>query len=111
METYWQKRGDTFSLAGTCRLPAGTWTARSQFRSPGSDGVVDELDVALEVHTPVDGADTWTHDLSLFADATATATWPLGELACDVEFTAAGGIVRSTETFKVVVVKDVTRAG
>lgn len=106
MESYKQKRGDTFSLAGPGTLPAGTWTATSQVRRKSSGTLVDPLVVVLTAQV----SGSYTHLLSLSKGAAATILWPIEELECDVEFRDATGIVRSTQTFTIKVVKDITHA-
>lgn len=115
------KTGDTFGLAGPGLLPAGTWSARSQVRAvrPAPpvllDGLVAELEVLLAPTgeppvTRADGSIGYPYLLSLSAAPTSTSTWPIGDLECDVEFTDTSGQVRSSQTFAIKAIKDVTRA-
>lgn len=108
------KRGDTFSRAGPGTLPSGTWTASAQVRTKkNNDAVLSDLVVALAPYSgpqPPAPAAALTHVLSLSLDAAKTALWPIDELECDVEFRDASGIVRSTQTFGIKCVKDITRA-
>ncbi len=46
-------------------------------------------------------------DYSFVVNATITETLPLGNYNCDIQF-SDGGFVQSTETFKIIVEKDVT---
>ena len=38
----------------------------------------------------------------------STASWPIGVLQCDIQYTTDAGIVISTETFNITTVQDVT---
>jgi hypothetical protein len=102
------KRGDTFDLVNTTPLsmegPSGTvidftgWTAAAQLRERG------EL-VADLTFSWLDA----TEGLFRLHSAESTSAWPLGELLCDIEFTAPDGTVVSTETFQVRVQAGVTQ--
>lgn len=100
------KRGDTLSVAGVAAQDSGValnltgYTVRSQVRSSAG-----ALVAALSVTVTSATLGTFTLD----ATAAATASWLTGRHVCDVEYTSAGGIVSSTETFAVVVLDDVTR--
>lgn len=93
------KRGDTFSLAATANGEDITsWTIQSQIRD-NADVLISEL-----VVTKTDAANgeyTLTH-------SGVTTAWPLKMLYCDIQYTV-GGVISSTETFKVNVIGDVTK--
>ena len=38
----------------------------------------------------------------------STASWPIGVLQCDIQYTTDAGVVISTETFNITTVQDVT---
>ena len=98
------KRGDTFTLACTYKqngvvYDVTNFTIRSQVRD--SEGMlVSELTVTK--------ADQSTNP-GVFVLAAAGATaWPVDILSCDIQFSDSEGVVRSTQTFKIPVVEDVT---
>jgi hypothetical protein len=97
------KRGDTFLLTciykedGTATSISG-FTFNSQLRTPNGDLV------ATLTATPDLSA---TGKFSLSPD-TDTEEWPLNTLQCDIEV-IDNGIKRSTITFCVPVVKDITQ--
>lgn len=97
------KAGDTFSYAGTCKLPAGYWSATCEIRS------VDEVkiaDIDVTLGTAV-GADT---PIALHAGADATAAWPRGVHQLDIRYEDVGGTVVHTSTILLPVIAAVTRA-
>jgi hypothetical protein len=51
---------------------------------------------------------TFTGHFSLKATATATSSWEAGVYLIDIEFTQ-DGYVRSTETFSVEIIEDITK--
>lgn len=96
------KRGDTFLVLGDVAIngvpePITGWGIRSQVRDRKdvllADVQVTVTDVGL-------GKYTLRHD-----DTTA---WPVGMNYCDVEYTTDAGQVISTETFEILVKKDIT---
>ena len=38
----------------------------------------------------------------------STASWPIGVLQCDIQYTTDAGVVISTETFSITTIQDVT---
>lgn len=98
------KRGDSFLLACTYKVggvpsDVTNYTIRSQVRN-SSDTLVQELTV-----TKADQA-AYPGDFTLVAGV--ISAWPIDLLRCDIEF-SEGGTVRSTQTFMIPVVEDVTR--
>jgi hypothetical protein len=108
MPTIEIKRGDTFdlectayeSLDGPARSLAG-WSIRSQVRSQ-SGALLTEL-----VVTMTDVA-TGSYRLSL-GPGSNTSTWSVGVYAMDIEYTDPDGVIQSTETLAVSVIRDETR--
>lgn len=97
------KRGDTFSLACVYKVDgvATSVTAfdiDSQLRD-SKDNLIQTLTV-----TKLPGTGSFT----LTATATDTTNWPVSVLKCDLQFSESG-TVRSTETFNVVVVNEITK--
>ena len=101
------KAGATFSLTGTCLLPAGTWSATCEARHPITEALVQTFAVTL---TPL-GVPTAeaSHAILIQATADQSAAWPRGPLECDVRYAGADGIVLATSSFMVDVIKRVTR--
>ena len=103
METVEHKRGDTYSLSisltaadGTTPVDMTGWTVKSQVRKRKT--LISEL-----VFTAV--------DLSIGSftlSTTDTLNWPVGTLLSDIEYTDAGGVVRSSETYEIEVIEDIT---
>lgn len=74
------KRGATFSLSGTDKLAAGTWTGSCQLRTP-TGSLVQDLQVSVvPLEEPTEDA---THSVLIWTDED-TSTWPLGQLFGDV---------------------------
>lgn len=98
------KRGDTFALTCTYKtdgVPTAItgYTIRSQIRQ------VNKTLVATLTSTPANqstdpGVFTLTPD-------TNTEDWPVETLLCDIEITQSG-VIRSTNTFAVPIVRDIT---
>jgi hypothetical protein len=103
MPTLTQKRGDTFRWAlshfdGAAVQPLTGWTIASQVRT-----AADTVVATLTVSNRDDAA-------GLFVlSATETATWPVGKLLCDIQYTDASGVIRSTQTIEIACVLDITR--
>ena len=100
------KRGDTLSLDcqvfeanGVTPTDITAWTIRSQVRTTAG-ALLTSLTAAIT--TAADGEYTLT---ALPAD---TATWPRAA-RMDIEYTDGGGVVLSTETLALDVVRDITR--
>jgi hypothetical protein len=100
------KRGDTFSLAGTRVTQAGVpvnlagYQVRAQMRD-GADSLVYAF--APTVTNAAAG------EFRLDAPATTTETWTPARYVVDIEFVSSGGVVDSSDTFRIVVVPDITR--
>lgn len=97
------KAGDTFSCAGTCKLPAGNWSATCEVRNI-EDALIGAIDVTLGARV---GADT---PIALYAEADATAAWPKGVHYLDIRYEDTGGVVLHTPTILLPVITAVTRA-
>jgi hypothetical protein len=103
------KRGDTFALSGVYRINGvasqlTNQTIRSQLRT-SVGGLVANLSAAIDPDQTVNPGRFY---LSL-VDPAQSATFPApANLYCDVEV-HSGGTVRSTETFIVPVVPDVSQ--
>lgn len=98
------KRGDSFLMAcvykeGNEPYDVTNFTIRSQVRS-SSDELVQELTVTK--------ADQSTDPGAFVLSAGVIDSWPVDLLRCDIEFSEEG-TVRSTQTFMIPVVEDVTR--
>lgn len=100
------KRGDTFSLTCTWKVDGAAvditgLTITSQLRS-ADGGLIDDLRVVAGNQT------TNTGQFTLLPTDVSTAAWPLGDAYCDIQVDDQG-IDRSSETFIVPIVEDVTR--
>jgi hypothetical protein len=98
------KRGDTFAL--TCIYKQEgiahdltNITIKCQIRE--ATILVTDLDVTKANQTTNAGVFVLTPSVG------DTTTWPSGNLLCDIQFTE-GGVVRSTETFFVSLIEQVT---
>jgi hypothetical protein len=103
------KRGDGFSLTCTWKengTPASLvgLTIAAQIRNPQNMKLVAALTV-----TPA--ADQTAHlgVFTLTPTIANTSTWPLGEMICDLEVINANGLKRSSDSFIVPVIEDVTK--
>lgn len=100
------KRGDTFQLTCTYKV-AGVatsvtgFTIRSQLRNAFGN-LVATLTATPANQTASPGV------FYLVPSNADTSGWDTGDLSCDVEITS-GGVTRSTVTFVVPVVDDVTK--
>ena len=98
------KRGDTFVLAATRRDDSGApkditgYDVRAQVRNGGV--LVCNLEFAA--------VDLAAGHFTMTATATQTATWPLGDLVCDIRYQSPEGVVESTEMFYIQVRQGVT---
>jgi hypothetical protein len=98
------KRGDSFLMAcvykvGGVAADVTNYAIRSQVRN-SSDELVQELTVTK--------ADQSTDKGKFILSAGVIGAWPIDLLRCDIEFSEEG-TVRSTQTFLIPVVEDVTR--
>jgi len=99
------KAGDTFSYAGTCKLPAGLWTATCEVRTwDGASTLIGT--VAVTLGTEVSGETP----IALYAAASATATWPVATHEVDIRYADAGGVVVHSSTMLLPVVQSITGA-
>lgn len=101
------KRGDTFGLTCTYKnggVPASldTISIRSQLRNG------DALVCNFTANKADQATNPGVFTLSPAAPNNDTSAWPTGLLVCDIEFTE-GGTVRSTETFSIPVIDEVTK--
>ena len=108
--TYQHKRGDTFSLGGTVTgLPSGVVTVRSQLRDARFNTQIGaDLVVTLGAYVDAVTPQTLLVEARVAGVYADTRTWPVGLLACDIEFTEPGAVVISTQTFNVNVSADIT---
>lgn len=103
MQRIEHKRGDTFVVAARLTddgvpIDLTGWGVRAHVRD--GEALVNEL-----VYTPIvlgDGQYTLT------CTAANTTTWPVKTLYCDIEYTSPSSVVASTETFAIVLKKDIT---
>ena len=99
------KRGDTFTLACTYKqngtaASVANLTIRSQVRD-SSGALVEELTVTKANQTTNPG---------VFVLAAADPMdWPVDVLSCDIQFSDSDDVVRSTQTFQIPVIEDVTQ--
>jgi hypothetical protein len=97
------KRGDTFSLACIYKVDnVATSVSAYDIDSQVRDSQGNLIQTLTVTKLPETGSFTLT------ADAEDTASWPQSVLKCDLQF-SENGIVRSTETFNVVVVNEITK--
>lgn len=98
------KRGDTFRLNVTVTTDDGAamditgWVIRCQVRTSDLT-LVDTLTATMLQPT------AGTYKL----EAASTASWQLGTLVVDIEYTDAGGTVFSTDTFQVRNMESITQ--
>lgn len=100
------KRGDTFSLACTWKVdnqPTSIvgLTINSQIRS-GTGALVATLQVVADDQTTNPGK------YALIPIDPDTSKWPLGDAYCDIQVDDQG-IDRSSETFVIPIIEDVTK--
>lgn len=97
------KRGDTFNLTCTYKVDGVPSSVAdididSQIRNQ-RDSLVEDLTVTKLVGTG---------EFTLSATANETSLWPITVLRCDIQF-SHGGSVRSTQTFEISVLEDITQ--
>lgn len=106
------KRGDTVEIAclwrsGSTPVDLTDITITSQVRA-----TAESVSVVLTFTVTKSDQTTNPGEYTLGADAATTALLTPGRYVCDVQYVEdVGGRTRSTETFAVEVVADVTRAG
>lgn len=101
MEFIPHKRGDTFLLTGTTDVPLTGYSIASQVRDK-SFKLIAQLTVNITQTSP-----TGTYTLTY---PTGTSLWPVQVLECDVQYTNNAGVIVSTETFEINVLRDVTHS-
>jgi hypothetical protein len=99
------KRGDTFEVITQFKLNGAPqslvgWQVRAQIRD-ANKALLKELDVVL--------IDELGGVFSLNATPAETELWAPVAYQCDIEFTDPFGFVISSETFRVSVIRDITR--
>lgn len=97
------KRGDTFFLTVTYKVDeiafdVSDFNISSQIRS-ASGSLIDTMQVVKLQQTG---------KFTLSSSSSNTKNWPLGRIFCDIQF-EQGGIVRSTESFAINVIEEVTK--
>jgi len=111
MATITHKQGDTFELTFQLKRDGSAvnitnFTITSQLR--------DSTDTLLTTNN-FNGSltfamiDASAGQFQLSASSTATAEWPTREYDCDVQFIDTDSETSSSETFKIKVIKDITR--
>lgn len=100
------KRGDTFLLTCTYKVSGvatsvSGFTIRSQIRNKFGQ-LVATMTATLANQSTSPGV------FYLAPTVANTSAWDVGDLSCDVEITN-GGVIRSTLTFLVPVVDDITK--
>lgn len=99
------KRGDTFTLACTYKqngvaTSVTDFNIRSQVRD-STGALVEELTATKANQATSPG---------VFVLAAADPMdWPVDILSCDIQFSDSDDVVRSTQTFQIPVVEDVTQ--
>lgn len=97
------KRGDTMLLTVTYKVD-GTPADISNINIASQVRTQSGTLVAAMVVTKLES----TGQFTMAPTGADTSEWPLGNLLCDIEFTQSGNI-RSTETFGIVVVEEITK--
>ena len=100
------KQGDTFTLACVYKengvaFDVTNFTIRAQLRDSTGDLIL-ELPVSKANQTTNPGV------FVLGANTPPSPPFPIDELQCDIQFSDIDDVVRSTQTFFVPVVEDVT---
>ncbi|MEN9885466.1 MAG: hypothetical protein RL758_44 [Pseudomonadota bacterium] len=100
------KRGDTFQLACTHKVND---VATSVTGFAIASQIRDELGSLVATLTATLANQSVSPGLFYLSPSTpATTAWPTGRLQCDIQITS-GGVIRSTVTFAVPVVEDITK--
>ena len=99
------KRGDSFVLACTYKQngvahDVTDYNIRSQVRD-STGALVEELTATKANQTTSPGV--------FVLSAAAPNEWPVDVLSCDIQFSDSEDVVRSTQTFKIPVIEDVTQ--
>ena len=97
------KRGDTYKIAvvltesdGTTPIDMTGWTVRSQVRRRKT--LISTLDVTYD--------DRVNGEFTLSLDD--TTDWPVCELSSDIEYTDGNDDVKSSETYTISIIGDIT---
>lgn len=98
------KRGDDLVLDGAVDGDLTGWTARAQIRAL-NDSLLAECAVSPLVYDEAEAVTRYT----LSVTAAATAVWPPGSAEMDIEYTDREGLVQSTETVPLTLLRDITR--
>ena len=107
MKTLNLKLGSTLRIAGSVLLPAGTWMLTADVKRTNG-ALISALTTTLTVLvTPTPKA---THSMLVTALPAATATWPVGNLLCDLRFQDALGNVIHSPTFTISTEQAITDA-
>lgn len=97
------KRGDTFALACLYKVdgvPTSVSSIDIDSQIRDSRGMlIQELTVNKLVPTG---------SFALSSTSYETSQWPVSVLRCDIQFSESGS-VRSTQTFEIVVIEDITK--
>ncbi len=99
------KRGDTFTLACTYKqngvaVSIADFMIRSQVRD-SSGALVEEL-TATKANQAINPG-------VFVLSAADPMDWPVDVLSCDIQFSDVDDVVRSTQTFQIPVIEDVTQ--
>lgn len=97
------KRGDTFSLACTYKV-GGTPSSVSAFDIESQIRNKRGLLISTLNATKL----VATGQFTLTPEDSDTSGWPIDVLQCDIQM-SEGGTIRSTDTFSIVVVEEITR--
>jgi hypothetical protein len=98
------KRGDTFRMVGflgtsASKIDLTGYAIRSQLR-----GLYGALIAEFAVTV-----DLVNRTFSMSETAARTTLWPVGAVVCDVQFVDTLGDTRSTQTFNLDIIEDVTQ--
>jgi hypothetical protein len=105
------KAGDTLSWGGTCRLPAGAWTATCQVRSADEPyALLGTVAVTLGTPVAVVGSAMFDTPILLLANAEQTLAWPVGTHELDLRCTEAAGGVGAAVVHTTTILLPVLRA-
>ena len=97
------KRGDTFSLTCTYKVngtasSVANYDIESQIRN--KRGALISILNATKLGS--------TGQFTLAPEDSDTSSWPIDVLQCDIQL-SEGGAIRSTDTFSIVVVEEITK--
>ena len=107
MKTIRIKLGSSLGVTGVLKLPQGTWVATAAIARPNG-ALIGPLSVTLmQVLDPV-GQET--HTIGISADAETTASWPVGNLQCDIRFEDVDGNVIHSPTIIIATESSITNA-